>query len=120
LDGAIEFVCKDLLSGKRVTYFQSLSSKYGNFSESKLRELRNEQWANWSDEYKLKWSKDKKKWWDDKSDEFMQEWSEDRKKWWYDQRKLSSGSTEEAPYYPINGANEDGTYVNPHMHTTSL
>ena len=40
LDGAIAFVCNDLLAGKPVTYFQSLSSKYGNYSESELRELR--------------------------------------------------------------------------------
>ncbi len=32
LDGAIAFVCKDLLAGKCVTYFQSLSSRYGNYS----------------------------------------------------------------------------------------
>jgi hypothetical protein len=38
LDGAIEFVCKDLLAGNLVTYFQSLSSRYGNYLESELRE----------------------------------------------------------------------------------
>jgi hypothetical protein len=56
LDGAIAFVCKDLLTGKLVTYFQSLSSKYG-----KLRELKTDLWANQSDEYKLKWSEDGKR-----------------------------------------------------------
>ena len=62
LDGAIEFVCKDRLSsGKRVAYFQSLSSRYGNYLGSKLRELRKDQWANQSDEYKLKLSEDRKK-----------------------------------------------------------
>ena len=63
------------LSGKRDTYFQSLSSKYGNYLEGKLRKiLRKDQWANWSDEYKLKWSEDqRKKWWADQSDEFMLE-----------------------------------------------
>jgi hypothetical protein len=39
LDGAIAFVCKDLLTGKRVMYFQSLSSKYGNYLESEFGEL---------------------------------------------------------------------------------
>ena len=29
----------------------------------------------------------------------------------HDLRKLSSGSTEEATYYAIDGANEDGTYI---------
>jgi hypothetical protein len=85
LDGAIEFVCKDLLAGKRVTYFQSLSLRYGNYSESELRELRKDQWANRSDEYKLKWSEDRKKWWDDQSDEYKQEWSENKQKWWDEQ-----------------------------------
>ena len=63
------------LSGKRDTYFQSLSSKYGNYSEGKLRKfLRKDRWANWSDEYKLKWSEDRrKKWWADQLDEFMLE-----------------------------------------------
>ena len=50
LDGAIAFVCKDLLAGKRVTYFQSLFSNYGNYSESELRKLRKDQgkrrWTN--------------------------------------------------------------------------
>jgi hypothetical protein len=36
LDGAIEFVCKYFLSGKCVTYFQSLSSKYGYYGEQAL------------------------------------------------------------------------------------
>jgi hypothetical protein len=85
LDGAIAFVCKDLLAGKCVTYFQSLSSRYGNYSESELRELRKDQWANRSDEYKLKWSEDKQKWWDDQSDEYKLKWSEDKQKWWDDQ-----------------------------------
>ena len=84
LDGAIEFVCKDLLSGKCVTYFQSLSSRYGNYSESVLRKLRKDQWANQSDEYK-EWREDKKRRWDDRSDQYKLEWSEDRKKWWADQ-----------------------------------
>jgi hypothetical protein len=130
LDGAIEFVCNDLLSGKCVTYFQSLSSRYGNYSESELRELKKDLWANrsdeyklkWSedmkrrwddqsDEYKLKWSKDGKRQWDDQSDEYKSKWSEDEKKRQHDLRKLSSGSTEEATYYAIDGANEDGTYI---------
>jgi hypothetical protein len=85
LDGAIEFVCKDLLSGKCVTYFQSLSSRYGNYSESVLRKLRKDQWANQSDEYKLEWREDKKRRWDDRSDQYKLEWSEDWKKWWADQ-----------------------------------
>ena len=29
----------------------------------------------------------------------------------HDLQKLSSGSTEEATYYAIDGANEDGTYI---------
>jgi hypothetical protein len=82
LDGAIAFVCKDLLAGKCVTYFQSLSSRYGNYSESELRELRKDQWANRSDEYKLKWSEDKQKWWDDQSDEYKLKWSDDVKRRW--------------------------------------
>ena len=85
LDGAITFVCKDLLTGKRVTYFQSLSSKYGNYLESKRRELKKDLWANRSDEYKLKWSEDRKKWWDKRSDDYKLEWSEDKQKWWDDQ-----------------------------------
>ena len=93
LDGAIEFVCKDLLAGKRVTYFQSLSSRYGNYSESELRELRKDQWANRSDEYKLKWSEDKQKWWDEQSEEYKQEWSDknEQRQRKHDLRKLSSG-----------------------------
>ena len=85
LDGAIKFVCKDVLAGNPVTYFQSLSPKYGNYSESELRELRKDQWDDQSDEYKLKWSKDQKKWWANQSDEYKLEWSEDQKKWWDDQ-----------------------------------
>ena len=124
-------MCKDLLAGKPVTYFQSLSSKYGNYSESELRELKKDLWANQSDEYKLKWSEDWKKWWDDQSGEYKLEWSEDGKRRWnersdeynplghcedrkqrlHDLRKLSSGSTEEGTYYAIDGANEDGTYI---------
>ena len=111
LDGAIEFVRKDLLAGNLVTYFQSLSSRYGNYSESELRELRKDQWANRSDEYKLKWSEDGKRRWDDRSDEYKQEWSEDRKQRSHDKQKISSGSTEEETYYAIDGANEDGTYI---------
>jgi len=37
--------------------------------------------------------------------------SEDEKRRHIDKRKLSSGSTEEATYYAIDGANEDGTYI---------
>ena len=74
LDGAIAFVCKDLLSGKRVTYFQSLCSRYGNYSESELWKLRKDQWTSRSDELKLEWSEDKQKWWDDQSDEYKLEW----------------------------------------------
>jgi hypothetical protein len=86
LDGAFEFVCKDLLAGNRGTYFQSLCSRrYGNYSESELRELRKDQWANRSDEYKLKWSEDRKKWWDDQSDKYKLKWSKDKQKWWDDQ-----------------------------------
>ena len=118
-------------------FFQSLSSKYGNYSESELRELKKDLWANQSDEYKLKWSKvgkrrwdnqsdeyklkwseDRKRQWDDQSDEYKLKWSEDGKKWseddkkrLHDLRKISSGSTEEATYYAIDGANEDGTYI---------
>jgi len=84
LDGAIAFVCNDLLAGKPVTYYQSLSLKYGNYSESELRELRKDLWANRSDEYKLKWSEDRKMWWDDQSDEYKLDWSEDKQKWWDD------------------------------------
>jgi hypothetical protein len=47
--------------------------------------LRKDQWANRSDEYKLKWSEDKQKWWDDQSDEYKLKWSEDKQKWWDDQ-----------------------------------
>jgi hypothetical protein len=64
-----------------------------------------------SEEYKLEWREDKKKWWDNQSDEYKQEWSEDQKKRRHDLQKLSSGSTEEATYYAIDGANEDGTYI---------
>ena len=70
LNGAIAFVCKDLLGGKSVTYFLSLSSRYGNYSESELREMRKDKWANQSVKYKLKWSEDGKKRWDDQSDEY--------------------------------------------------
>jgi len=80
LDGAIAFVCKDLLAGKCVTYFQSLSSRYGNYSESELQELNKDLWANRSDEYKLKQS-------------------EDGKRRHIELRKISSGSTEEETYY---------------------
>ena len=79
-----QFVRKDLLAGNLVTYFQSLSSRYGNYSESVLRKLRKDQWANQSDEYK-EWREDKKRRWDDRSDQYKLEWSEDRKKWWADQ-----------------------------------
>ena len=54
--------------------------------------MRKDLWANRSDEYKLKWSEDEKK----------------RK---HDLLILSSRSTEEATYYAIDGANEDGTYI---------
>ena len=37
-----------------------------------------------SDKYRLKLSKDRKKWWDDQSDEYRLKWSDDRKKWWDD------------------------------------
>jgi len=106
-------VCEDLLSGKCVTYFQSLCSRYGNYSESELWDLKKDLWANRSDEYKLKWSEDrkKKKWWDDQSDEYKLKRSEDAKQRTHDLRKISSGSTEEATYYAIDGANEDGTYI---------
>jgi hypothetical protein len=86
LNGAIAFVCKDLLGGKSVTYFLSLSSRYGNYSESELREMRKDKWANQSVKYKLKWSEDGKKRWDDR---------EDKKKWWDDQsdeNKLEFGA----------------------------
>ena len=119
LDGAIEFVCKDLLAGNLVTSFQSLSSRYGNYLESELRELRKDQWANRSDKYKLKWSEDGKRRWDDRSDEYKQEWSEDRKQRSHDKRKISSGSTEEETYYAIDGANEDGTYYRLHTSAAS-
>ena len=92
LDGAIAFVCKDLLAGKCVTYFQSLSSMYGNYSESELQELNKDLWANRSDEYKLKQS-------------------EDGKRRHIELRKKKSGSTDEETYYAIDGANEDGTYI---------
>ena len=80
LDGAIEFVCKDLLSGKRFTYIQSLSSRYGNYSESELWKLRKDQWANRSDEYKLQCSEDGKRWWVNWSDEYKLQCSEDGKR----------------------------------------
>jgi hypothetical protein len=131
-------------------YFQSLSSKYGNYSESEFWELRKDLWSNRSDEYKLKCSEDGKRWWDERSDKYKLKWSEDKLKWWdewsvkyklewsedgkrrwddqsdkeyklkwsedgkqrtHDLRKISSGSTEEATYYAIDGANEDGTYI---------
>jgi hypothetical protein len=130
LDGAIAFVCKDLLADKPVTYFQSLSSRYGKYSESEFWELKMDLWANQSDEYKLKWSEDRKKWWGDQSDEYKLEWSEDGKRRWnersdeykleksedrkqrvHDLQKLSSGPTEEGTYYAVDGANEDGTYI---------
>ena len=44
-------------------------------------------WANRYDEYKLKWSKDRKKWWDDQSDKYKLKWSKDQKKWWGEDRK---------------------------------
>jgi len=83
---------QDLLAGKRVTYYQSLCSRYGNYSESELWDLKKDLWANRSDEYKLKWS-------------------EDEKKQKHDLLILSSRSTEEATYYAIDGANEDGMYI---------
>ena len=43
--------------------------------------------------------------------EFKQKCSEDGKKRIHDLRKLSSGSTEEATYYAINGADENGRYI---------
>ena len=61
--------------------------------------------------YKLEWSEDKQKWWDDQSDEYKLKWSEDGKQRTNDLRKISTGSTEEATYYAIDGANEDGTYI---------
>jgi hypothetical protein len=63
-------VCNDLLSDKRVTYFQPLSSRYGNYLESELQKLRKDQWANRSDEYKLQCSDDGKRWWANQSDEY--------------------------------------------------
>jgi hypothetical protein len=43
--------------------------------------------------------------------EYKQQRSEDEKKRKHDLRKLSSGSTEEATYYPIDGADENGRYI---------
>ena len=73
--------------------------------------MRKVQWANRSDEYKLKCSEDKQKRWDEQSDEYKQKCSEDGKKRMHDLQKISSGSTEEETYYAIDGANEDGTYI---------
>jgi hypothetical protein len=42
---------------------------------------------------------------------YKQQRSEDMKKRKHDKRKLSSGSTEEATYYAINGADENGRYI---------
>jgi hypothetical protein len=92
LDGAIEFVCKGLLAGNRVTYFQSLCSRYGNYSESELRELRKDQWANRSDVYKQHRSENEKRRWDEQTEEYKQKHSEDVKRRRLDERKLSSGS----------------------------
>ena len=97
-------MCKDLLSGKCVTYFQPLSSRYGNYLESELQKLRKDQWANRSDEYKLQCSEDEKRRWDEwsdenklqcsedgkrrwgkRSDENKLDWSENKQKWWDDQ-----------------------------------
>jgi hypothetical protein len=78
-------LCAKSYSPANVSLFQSLFSKYGNYSESELWELKKDLWVNRSDEYKLEWSKDRKKWWDDQSDEYKQEWSEDKQKWWDDQ-----------------------------------
>ena len=111
LDGAIEFVCKGLLAGNRVTYFLSLCSRYGNYSESELRELRKDQWANRSDEYKQQRSENEKRRWDERTEEYKQQHSEDVKRRRLDERKLSSGSTEEAIYYAIDGADENGKYI---------
>jgi hypothetical protein len=92
--------------------------------------LRKDQWTNRSDKFKLEWSEDKQKWWDDQSEDYKLEWRDDKQKWWaeqsdeykvefaanekkrkHDRQILSSGSTEVATYYTINGANEDGTYI---------
>ena len=43
--------------------------------------------------------------------EYKQQRSENKKKRKHDLRKLSSGSTEEATYYPIDGADENGRYI---------
>jgi hypothetical protein len=43
--------------------------------------------------------------------EYKQQRSEDEKKRQHDKRKLSSGSTEEATYYAIDGADENGRYI---------
>jgi hypothetical protein len=43
--------------------------------------------------------------------EYKQQHSEDEKKRKHDLRKLSSGSTEEATYYAIDGADENGRYI---------
>jgi hypothetical protein len=43
--------------------------------------------------------------------EFKQKCSEDGKKRIHDLRKLSSGSTEEATYYAIDGADENVRYI---------
>ena len=51
-------------------------------TESELRKLRNDQWDERSDECKLQWREDAKRWWDERSDEEKLRCSEDRKRWW--------------------------------------
>ena len=96
--GRSNCICVQRPSTRRQTcnFFHSLSSKYGNYSIGRsggrlslTSTSRSGVWISRSggmisDKYRLKLSKDRKKWWDDQSDEYRLKWSDDRKKWWDD------------------------------------